>query len=208
MDDSIDKDNPFESEVEKDEEGDDYQDKEHMLTSVFEMPDSKKAKPSEEGLQQWKRSRKMGEDFNQGDWKTCNMKNFVSRFTMHPEAEPFRAQEPDHNVEMLEWKKEKDLEKQLKLLQSYSGAMGHALTRQLSDYDSMIAGLVVTIKEFQDPEEKMDDPRLEAANVLDGIRRTVFKEWGRDLSEVLKTQAALFNSLLMMRRFELESFQP
>ena len=70
---------------------------------------------------------------------------FIKRYTDHPKALPFKAHEVDHNVELLEWKKEKDLEKCLLVLQGAVGAAANMTTGLLDSCDEMIASILETV---------------------------------------------------------------
>ena len=58
----------------------------------------------------------------------------------------------------------------------------------------------------QDPDQVIEDPRVEAADILDGIKDTMFRKWAKMESDILKVMAGVFNSLLIMRRYFIQCF--
>ena len=54
------------------------------------------------------------------------------------------------------------------------GAAAHISSENYISADEEIARLTNTIKEFEDPEVEMQDPRKEAADVLRTIKRYIY----------------------------------
>ena len=155
-------------------------------------------------------------EYGPEEWKQVCLQSTIRKYTCHPDARLFRAQDPDHNVEPLgngkyilfhflmlfnlEWKKEKELEKQLMTLQGAVGAAGHMVTEVLDLCDDLATNLGTTVKEYNNPNEMIEDPRAEAAKIMSGIQKTVFSKVARKQSNMLKLIAGVYNSTLMMCR--------
>ena len=135
-----------------DREGDEDMEAESDSITKFSKGSGEVAKrvaPSPLGLQVWAQARKTSTDYGPDEWKVVSLQPYIKKYMLHHEALPFKAHEPDHNVEPLEWKREKDLEKQLLTIQNAVGAAANMVTSQLDGFDDMVASITATVKEYQ-----------------------------------------------------------
>ena len=143
-------DDPFKSDEEKDDKEKD------KVSDVDEMVDlsafSKGGKeienriaPSSLGIKVWAQARRVSAEYGPDEWKSAKLQFFIKKYTNHPKALPFKAHDVDHNVEPLEWQKEKDLEKNLLVLQGAVGAAANMTAGVLDVCNEMIASILETV---------------------------------------------------------------
>ena len=61
--------------------------------------------------------------------------------------------------------------------------------------------LVNTAKQYRDGSIAVENPREEAAEIFTMVRDTMVNSWAKDLADQVKVAAAMYNGLLMQRRF-------
>ena len=148
----------------------------------------------------WQSARKEGKEYGPDDWKSIKVGQLVKTYNSHVSAAPFCAQEADSEAPDLQYRDKRDMEKQLKALQNAVGAGAAATAQVLTKFQDESDILVATAKDYRDTAICIEDPRQEAALIMDILRAKMLNEWGKTLSDQVKISAWIFNQLLMLRR--------
>ena len=56
-------------------------------------------------------------------------------------------------------------------------------------------------KQYKNGKVAIEDPRLEAAEIFDALRASMVVGWAKDMTELTKLSANLYNNFLLMRRY-------
>eukprot|EP00092_Neocalanus_flemingeri_P021070 GFUD01022828.1.p1 GENE.GFUD01022828.1~~GFUD01022828.1.p1 ORF type:complete len:460 (-),score=104.28 GFUD01022828.1:158-1537(-) len=156
--------------------------------------------PDETQIFVWKQARKVGSDFVQDDWRNVSQASLVKSYNSHPEAIMFSAPLADAEVPDLKFKDKKDLEKQMKSVQSGCGASAAAATKSLAMLQEECDKLNDTAKDFRNPDVVITDSRGEMADVLDAVRHKLLSDLAKTIADAVKLNAWQFNQITMMRR--------
>ena len=57
-----------------------------------------------------------------------------------------------------------------------------------------------TAREYRDSSIEIEDPRAEAADIFDELKKSLLNIWGKDLADKIKMNIAQYNSMLLFRR--------
>ena len=85
--------------------------------------------------------------------------------------------------------------------QQMAGGVGAVATRVLALFDEKGKELGKAVSRFRDPATPMENPREEAAKILEGMKATLHVEWAKDLTDLVKIDAALYNKIIQIRRY-------
>jgi len=170
------------------------------LAEKFAGGSNKRIIPDEMELFLWEQGRKTGSDFGPLDWKSLKVGQIVKIYNSHVAAEVFCAQEADPESPDLHFKDKREMEKSLKSFQNATGAVASAATHLLTKVQDECDNLLQTAKDYRDPNVSIEDPRNEAAMIMDVIRDRLINDWAKVMADQVKMLAWIFNQLLVTRR--------
>ena len=151
-------------------------------------------------LEFWVRSLQHDPEYGKNAWKTLNVSTTLRKWTQHPTASVYCAPEPDAGLEPLVFDDKIQLEAHLVTLMKLVGGMGAVATRVLALFDAKAQDLGKVVAQYRDPSISVENPREEAASILESIRKTLVSPWAKDLTDLSKFAGAAFNKMLLMRR--------
>ena len=157
--------------------------------------------PGELQLQFWEEAIKHDEGYGKAAWKTLNVSHTLKRWTSSPAASSFTAPEPDPGLSPLECAEMMEHENELVSFQQMAGGVGAVATRVLALFDEKGKELGKAVSRFRDPATPMENPREEAAKLLEGMKATLHVDWAKDLTDLVKIDAALYNKIIQIRRY-------
>ena len=125
----------------------------------------------------------------------------LKKWIGHPEASAFTAAKADKGLPRLKWEDSKELEKQLCSIQNQAGGAGAISTRILGLFDERGQMLDAKIKLFRDEAQVINNPREEAAELLESLRSDLMVAWAKDVSDLVKLAGGLYNQTMQLRRY-------
>ena len=136
-------------------------------------------------------------------WLKPKIGNIVKKWTSNPGAAAFAAPKADCNLVPLKFADQRALEKQLIGLQAAAGGVGAITTRVLWLMEEKAKVLTNTAKQYKDGEVPIANPREEAGEIMLAVKSSIMDVWSKDMAELAKLAGAMYNNMMLMRRFAL-----
>ena len=133
-------------------------------------------------------------------WLSLKVSHILKKWTGHPSASMFTAPDPDPELEAPTFPDQVSLEVKLTSLMNSVGGLGAIATRVIACYEERGDQLKETAAKFRDGSIAVENPREEAAAILMAMKDTLKVDWAKDMTDLARIVASLYNSMLGMRR--------